>query len=1015
KGGVMIRETLAPGSRNAVMAITGGEGGGLTFQNRPTTGGLSRSAHSIITAAPPYWVRLEREGNTITGYSSADGVEWVQQPDGAGANATANPVDITMAANVFVGLCVSSHASGEVRTYTFDNVTVGQPATAMNPEPRDGAIHPDTWAELSWFSSFTADSHEVYFGESFTDVTDGTGGTFQGSQRSTYFTVGLPGSPYPDGLVPDTTYYWRVDEVEADGVTTHKGSVWRFFVSSGKAHHPDPPDGAKFVSADVTLTWEAGLGAGSYRIYFSDDFDDVNNATGGSSQAAATYTPGPLEFAKTYYWRVDEFEGGRGGETNRGDVWSFTTADFLVGSPVLWLDASDIDADGDTNDNPADGSDVTIWADKSGNGNDAVGSRVPSYSASAINGKAAVHFQPDEYLVGQNGFGPNITATVFIVGVLHSKAEDSPVVIFSTQPSGGTDSARRGLSVSVVKESTVIKTDRGMTFPDGPVGLADPYLVVDVDTGNVDSNAFNIARFIDGGSNDLDGDIAEIIVYDCELTTAQKNEVAGYLAQKYGLRSVNIPDRPTMILQGLEGLAEQWLVSDCSAGNCWCDGADLDYSGNVDSVDREIFEQSYAEPENAYYVATDGRDGNPGTEQLPWRTVQRAADTLTAGETVYIKEGTYNERIWVRNSGTPGNFIAFAAYPGHTVTIDGTGIPFGWHGLFNVRDKSYIKVSGLRVINSSYWGIYVGGNSNNVVIEKNYTYNTASSGIAAWRGSGTNNCSDIIISGNEIELAVSGNQQECISLSGINRFEVRYNYVHHGNPNKTPGGEGIDTKDGCSNGKIYGNCVYRTYNKLGIYVDAWDEDSSNIEVYDNIVHECQMGFAVASEAGGQLENIVFYNNLAYNNDTWGIRVNAWHDDSLLKHGKVINNTFYNNLVGIYIGDEIFEDLVVRNNICSQNEQAQLIDTSETKHRNQQDEIHVDNNLIDGFRGWWCETYGLRPVVGDPCFVNPSLADFHLKQNSPAIDRGSPIDAPSNDFEGDPRPAGSGYDIGIDEY
>ena len=76
---------------------------------------------------------------------------------------------------------------------------------------------------------------------------------------------------------------------------------------------------------------------------------------------------------------------------------------------------------------------------------------------------------------------------------------------------------------------------------------------------------------------------------------------------------------------------------------------------------------------------------------------------------------------------------------------------------------------------------------------------------------------------------------------------------------------------------------------------------------------------------------------------------------------------------------------------------------------------MDYNLIDGFRDSWREIYGAKPVVGDPCFVNPSLGDFHLKPNSPAIDKGSPIDAPSYDFEGDPRPAGSGYDIGIDEY
>jgi hypothetical protein len=58
----------------------------------------------------------------------------------------------------------------------------------------------------------------VYFGENFDDVNAGTGGTFRGNQTSNDFLVGLPGSPYSDGLVPDTTYYWRIDDVEADGV-----------------------------------------------------------------------------------------------------------------------------------------------------------------------------------------------------------------------------------------------------------------------------------------------------------------------------------------------------------------------------------------------------------------------------------------------------------------------------------------------------------------------------------------------------------------------------------------------------------------------------------------------------------------------------------------------------------------------------------------------------------------------------------------------------------------------------
>jgi hypothetical protein len=108
---------------------------------------------------------------------------------------------------------------------------------ARGPSPNDGASHPGTWVTLSWMAGDSAASHDVYFGENFDDVNAGTGGTFRGNQTSNHFSLGLPGDLYPDGLVPDTTYYWRIDEVETDGVTKHKGRVWSFFVPTGK---PDP-------------------------------------------------------------------------------------------------------------------------------------------------------------------------------------------------------------------------------------------------------------------------------------------------------------------------------------------------------------------------------------------------------------------------------------------------------------------------------------------------------------------------------------------------------------------------------------------------------------------------------------------------------------------------------------------------------------------------------------------------------------------------------------------------------
>jgi len=79
----------------------------------------------------------------------------------------------------------------------------------------------------------------------------------------------------------------------------------------------------------VELGWTVGFGAMLHTVYFGDNFDDVNNAAGGVSHGTTTYTPGPLELEKVYYWRVDEFDAVA---TYKGDVWSFTTPG-AVGGP----------------------------------------------------------------------------------------------------------------------------------------------------------------------------------------------------------------------------------------------------------------------------------------------------------------------------------------------------------------------------------------------------------------------------------------------------------------------------------------------------------------------------------------------------------------------------------------------------------------------------------------------------------------------------------------------------------
>ena len=196
---------------------------------------------------------------------------------------------------------------------------------AFSPVPADGALHQDTWVSLSWSPGQTAASHDVYMGESLADVNDGLAGTFRGNQASSavFVGLGLPGDPYPSGLVPGTAYYWRIDEVEANGTTKHKGDVWSFSIPPRTAYDPAPADASKFVDTAITLSWTPGLAAKLHRVYFGNSLDDVNNAAVGTPAGTATFTPpGPLELGKTYYWRIDEFDGAA---THKGDVWSFTT------------------------------------------------------------------------------------------------------------------------------------------------------------------------------------------------------------------------------------------------------------------------------------------------------------------------------------------------------------------------------------------------------------------------------------------------------------------------------------------------------------------------------------------------------------------------------------------------------------------------------------------------------------------------------------------------------------------
>lgn len=404
-----------------------------------------------------------------------------------------------------------------------------------------------------------------------------------------------------------------------------------------------------------------------------------------------------------------------------------------------------------------------------------------------------------------------------------------------------------------------------------------------------------------------------------------------------------------------------------------------------------------------YYVSTTGNDSWPGSLEQPWKTVQKAADTLVAGDTVYVRAGTYAERVFPLNSGAAGQLVTYAAYPGEAVTIDGTGLTVpADEGLFNVGSAQYLRVTGFRLIHSGHTGIHADGGAH-LEILRNETYDTASSGIGIW------GCSDVLVEGNRVEQACTGVWQECISVAGTDGFVVRDNEV------VGCGKEGICLKDGSANGQAYRNHVQGS-TAVGLYVDAWDKHTHDIAVYRNLVEGgLGDGIVLASEQGGLLENVSVFDNVSYANTYLGLALSTCCIASHPMQGlTLVNNTVVGNGAdwggGIAIDNPQAQAVVVRNNLVSQNLSFQVLLNSGVPPAN----VTIDHNLIDGFRGDPDEVYGDSPVVGEAHLVDVAGRDFHLRADSPAIDQGSSTLAPAEDMDGTPRPFGPAVDIGADE-
>ena len=100
-----------------------------------------------------------------------------------------------------------------------------------------------------------------------------------------------------------------------------------------------------------------------------------------------------------------------------------------------------------------------------------------------------------------------------------------------------------------------------------------------------------------------------------------------------------------------------------------------------------------------YYIdqaASNASDSNAGTVSTPWKTITKANSTLRAGDTVYIKAGTYSTFIEPANSGTDTSRIAYKNFGSDVVTISG-----GTHGI-HLNARTYVTVQGINVKSTTH-------------------------------------------------------------------------------------------------------------------------------------------------------------------------------------------------------------------------------------------------------------------------------------------------------------------------
>ena len=352
-----------------------------------------------------------------------------------------------------------------------------------------------------------------------------------------------------------------------------------------------------------------------------------------------------------------------------------------------------------------------------------------------------------------------------------------------------------------------------------------------------------------------------------------------------------------------------------------------------------------------FYVSPQGNDGfdefQSQDRSTPWKTIQRALDAARAGDTVIVADGTYNERIFLNHSGTPGQDIILRAENQHGARVI---------GFIHGRDVSYITVEGFDVTNPN-GGLISQGivfySSHHISIRNNLARDSFGGGI------NFNQSDSILIEGNTVHgnaffhpdahSGISVYQPQRMADSGAEYGVIIRNNISFGNANFVPNqnfADGTVITDG--NGIILDDYFNSQPSGNGVVYDRRTLVENNL-VYDN---------------GGSGIHAFLSNDIDIRNNTSGGNVLVLDNGAQISASSSNNVNIYNNVASAGPGDNAVQQLNSSN-------------------------VTVHNNIL------WGPTVGLTNSFNNFYNTNPRFVPgtLELASGSVGIDRGSGIDDP----------------------